>query len=237
MVDAKQVRRVGMLAPMHPELEPIVRKLGLEDERDGEQFRGRAGKVEVVAMLTTMGMVAGADAARRMLELEVDLVMVVGIAGGVSQTSVKIGDVIMPEVVIERSTGRTFTPSWFHDHTRPRSPELWRRPHPRPDRPRRNARSRRHRRRHGDRGRRGRLRGRRSPVGRVPQHQRLRRRGTGRPVAVRDDQSRRHGGRRGDHEVARGEPRQARGAHPPRARLPGRDRSRLRRRDPGLLAL
>jgi len=106
-----------MLAPMQPELQPIVNKLGLEDERDGQQYRGRAGKVEVVAMLTTMGMAAGADAARRMLELDVDLVMVVGIAGGVSQTSVKIGDVIMPEVVIERSTGRTFTPSWFHDHS------------------------------------------------------------------------------------------------------------------------
>jgi nucleoside phosphorylase len=116
MTDGAQVRRVGMLAPMQPELQPIVNKLGLEDERDGVQYRGRAGNVEVVAMLTTMGMVAGADAARRMLELDVDLVMVVGIAGGVSQTSVKIGDVIMPEVVIERATGRTFTPSWFHDH-------------------------------------------------------------------------------------------------------------------------
>jgi nucleoside phosphorylase len=116
-IESGTVRRVGMLAPMHPELEPIVRKLGLEDERDGQQFRGKAGRVEVVAMLTTMGMVAGADAARRMLDLDVDLVMVVGIAGGVSQTSVTIGDVIMPEVVIERSTDRRFTPAWFHDHT------------------------------------------------------------------------------------------------------------------------
>jgi nucleoside phosphorylase len=116
MFESGKVRRVGMLAPMHPELEPIVRKLGLRDERDGVQYRGKAGRVEVVAMLTTMGMAAGADAARRMLELDVDLVMVVGIAGGVSQTSVKIGDVIMPEVVIERSTGRTLTPTWIHDH-------------------------------------------------------------------------------------------------------------------------
>jgi nucleoside phosphorylase len=115
-IESRDVRRVGMLAPMHPELEPIVRKLGLEDERDGQQFRGKAGRVEVVAMLTTMGMAAGADAARRMLDLDVDLVMVVGIAGGVSQTSVTIGDVIMPEVVIERSTDRRFTPAWFHDH-------------------------------------------------------------------------------------------------------------------------
>jgi nucleoside phosphorylase len=112
-----RVRRVAMLAPMHPELDPIVRKLGLEDERDGVQYRGTAGDVEVVALLTTMGMAAGADAARRALDLDVDLVMVVGIAGGVSQSSVTIGDVIMPEVVIERSTGRRFTPSWWHDHT------------------------------------------------------------------------------------------------------------------------
>jgi nucleoside phosphorylase len=116
MIETANFKRVGMLAPMHPELEPIVRKLELDDERDGVQYRGKADRVEVVAMLTTMGMTAGADAARNMLELDVDLLMVVGIAGGVSQTSVTIGDVIMPEVVIERSTGRTFTPSWFHDH-------------------------------------------------------------------------------------------------------------------------
>ena len=48
------VRRVAILAPMHPELDPIVRKLGLEDERDGVQYRGKAGDVEVVALLTTM---------------------------------------------------------------------------------------------------------------------------------------------------------------------------------------
>ncbi|HZP30718.1 MAG TPA: hypothetical protein VFC99_17350 [Acidimicrobiia bacterium] len=116
MLDSTQVRRVGMLAPMQSELEPIVRKLDLDDERDGVLYRGRAGNVEVVAMLTTMGMAAAADATRRMIELDVDLVMVVGIAGGVSQSSVRIGDVIVPEVVIERATGRQFAPSWFHDH-------------------------------------------------------------------------------------------------------------------------
>ena len=41
-------RRVGMLAPMEPELAPLVRALGLT--RDGDYARGRAGDVEVVAL-------------------------------------------------------------------------------------------------------------------------------------------------------------------------------------------
>ncbi len=108
MGEPKAVRRVGMLAPMQPELQPIVRKLGLEG--DGSLYRGRAGEMEVVAMLTTIGMAAGADAAGRILEHEVDWVMVVGIAGGVD-VSVPIGTVIVPEVVIDRATERQFRPA------------------------------------------------------------------------------------------------------------------------------
>jgi adenosylhomocysteine nucleosidase len=102
------VRRVGMLAPMQPELQPIVRRLGMEG--DGSLYRGRAGAIEVIAMLTTIGMQAGAQAAERILEHEVDLVMVVGIAGGVDR-SVAIGDVIVPELVIDRATGGQFRPA------------------------------------------------------------------------------------------------------------------------------
>jgi len=98
-----------MLAPMQPELQPIVRKLGLEG--DGSLYRGRAGAIEVVAMLTTIGMAAGAQAAQRILEHEVDWVMVVGIAGGVD-VSVPIGAVIVPEVVIDRATERQFRPAF-----------------------------------------------------------------------------------------------------------------------------
>jgi len=97
-----------MLAPMQPELQPIVRRLDLEG--DGSLYRGRAGAMEVVAMLTTIGMTAGAQAARRMLEHDVDWVMVVGIAGGVDR-SVPIGGVIVPEVVIDRATGGRFRPT------------------------------------------------------------------------------------------------------------------------------
>ena len=77
-----------MLAPMQPELQPIVRRLGMEG--DGSVYRGRAGDIDVVAMLTTIGMAAGAQAAQRILEHDVDWVMVVGIAGGVDR-SVPIG--------------------------------------------------------------------------------------------------------------------------------------------------
>ncbi len=109
MVTSTKVKRVGMLAPMQHELAPIVR--GLQLELDGSVHRGRSGDREVVAMLTNMGMAAGADAARRMLDLEVDWVMVVGIAGGVDPEVVAIGDVITPDVVVDRATGESFSPS------------------------------------------------------------------------------------------------------------------------------
>jgi nucleoside phosphorylase len=104
----RAVRRVGILAPMEPELQPLVRQIGLE--RDGDVYRGRVGDVEVVAMLTMIGMPAGAQAARRILEHDVDWVMVVGVAGGVDHDIV-IGSVIVPETVLYRATGETFTPS------------------------------------------------------------------------------------------------------------------------------
>jgi adenosylhomocysteine nucleosidase len=98
-----------MLAPMQPELQPIVRRLGLEG--DGSLYRGATGDgIEVVAMLTKIGMANGATAARRILEHDVDHVMVVGIAGGVDR-SVPIGEVVVPEVVIDRATGGRFRPS------------------------------------------------------------------------------------------------------------------------------
>src|SRR5438128_6870658 len=108
MAEPRNVRRVGMLAPMKPELEPIVRRLDLEG--DGSVYQGRAGDIEVVALLTTIGMAAGAQAAERILELDVDWVMVVGIAGGVDR-SVPIGGVVVPEVVIDRATGDRFRPA------------------------------------------------------------------------------------------------------------------------------
>jgi adenosylhomocysteine nucleosidase len=100
-----------MLAPMQPELRPIVRRLGMEG--DGSLYEGRTTDgVDVVAMLTNIGMANGARAARRILEHGVDHVMVVGIAGGVDTHGLQIGDVIVPELVIGRAMERTFRPTF-----------------------------------------------------------------------------------------------------------------------------
>jgi len=101
------VTRVAMLAPMTHELDPIVRQIGME--ADGDLHRGTVGDVEVVALLTKIGMTAGGKAAERALELDVDWVLVVGIAGGVDR-SIEIGGVVVPEVVLDRRDARTYCP-------------------------------------------------------------------------------------------------------------------------------
>jgi nucleoside phosphorylase len=110
MADAGGAPRVGMLAPMQPELQPIVRRLGLTGD-DG-LYRGLSPDgVEVVAMLTLIGMDNATRAAQRMLEHRVDHVMVVGIAGGVDPDGLHIADVVSPETVVRRATGRTTKPT------------------------------------------------------------------------------------------------------------------------------
>src|ERR1700729_1916592 len=105
-----------MLAPMQPELPPAVRRLGLEG--NGSLYRGATtGGVEVIAMLTNIGMANGASAARRLLEHDVDHVMVVGIAGGLDPSVLSIGEVVVPEVVVGREMDRSFRPSFVGDIT------------------------------------------------------------------------------------------------------------------------
>lgn len=93
---------------MQVELDPIVQKLGLRASDDGSQHRGRAGSHEVVAVLTNIGMAPGAAAARALLEIGVDHVMIVGIAGGIDPGRLAIGHVIEPERVIDRAAGRAY---------------------------------------------------------------------------------------------------------------------------------
>ncbi len=104
---------MGLLAPMEHELQPLVRRLGLEP--DGVFHRGRVNDLEVIALLTTMGMTAAAEATRRLLDEGVDWVIVVGIAGGVDQQAVTIGDVVVPEAVIDRATGTSYRPTPLGD--------------------------------------------------------------------------------------------------------------------------
>lgn len=103
---------MGLLAPMQPELAPLVRTLSLEP--DGDVYRGRAGDVDVVALLTNIGMANAAAATARILDLGVDRVMVVGVAGGVDP-EIEIGGVVVPEVVVDRAEDRTYRPSFVGD--------------------------------------------------------------------------------------------------------------------------
>ena len=110
-------RRVAFLAPMTSELRPLVKKLSLErSERGDEVFHtGRAGDVEVVAGLTGIGMKPAARAAERILDqFTVHHLVVVGIAGGVPPHS-KVGDVLVPEVVVNGETGTEHRPARIGD--------------------------------------------------------------------------------------------------------------------------
>ncbi len=110
--DGRAVRRVGFLAPMEHELRPIVRRLGLTG--GGARYEGRLGDLEVVAMLTNIGMDAAAGAAARLLDEHVDWVVVVGIAGGVDP-AITIGDLVVPAVVVDRARRTEHTPSRLGD--------------------------------------------------------------------------------------------------------------------------
>lgn len=98
---------------MPTELRPLIAPLGLGPSRRGGPglLRGTAARVEVVASLTGIGMRAGAQAAARILEAaSPDHLVVVGIAGGIG-ASVAVGDLIVPDRVLNLDTGETFRPT------------------------------------------------------------------------------------------------------------------------------
>ncbi len=107
------VRRVAFLAPMPSELGPLVRLLGLsrEGQRGAGTFRGTATGVELVAARTGVGMDAAAACTRRVLDtLSPDHLIVVGIAGGIG-ASVAVGDVVVPDRVLNLGTGESLRPT------------------------------------------------------------------------------------------------------------------------------
>jgi adenosylhomocysteine nucleosidase len=105
--------RVGVLAPMKSELSAVVRAFSLQPS----QFAGTSvhsgivGNAEVVATTTGIGTALATNATARLLDLaEFDRVMVVGVAGGVGP-SVGIGDIVIPEVVVDGPTGNEYRPA------------------------------------------------------------------------------------------------------------------------------
>lgn len=99
-------RRVAVLAPMPSELGPVVKVMQLT-RRDDRHHTGRVGPVEVVATRTGMGLDLATTATERVLDAEpVDHVVVVGIAGGIGTS--RVGDLVVPEAVVDRTTGTRY---------------------------------------------------------------------------------------------------------------------------------
>jgi len=105
--------RVGVLAPMKSELRSVVKAFALQpgSVNGVPVHTGSVGNADVVATTTGMGTALATRATERLLGLgEFDRVMVVGIAGGVGP-SVGIGDVVIPEVVVDGTSGTPYRPA------------------------------------------------------------------------------------------------------------------------------
>lgn len=106
-------RRIAVLAPMRSELQPLRALVGLvrSDPREPELYWGAAGRSEVVAARTGVGMNAGGRCASRILDAtSPDFVIVVGIAGGIGSDSC-VGDLVVPELVLNLDTGEALRPA------------------------------------------------------------------------------------------------------------------------------
>lgn len=106
-------RRIVLLAPMRSELRPVVKRLGLRRSGGGgrETFTGKAGSLEIVATTAGIGTRAAALSAEAILdEGPVHHLVVVGIAGGIGP-SVAVGDLVVPEVVLDLATGKEYRPT------------------------------------------------------------------------------------------------------------------------------
>jgi adenosylhomocysteine nucleosidase len=98
---------------MRVEMRPLVKTLSLRRCRLGDLrvYSGMLGAQSVLAVATGIGTQAATDATEQLLRLTgVDHVVVVGVAGGV-EPDIRIGDVVVPEVVVMASTGTEYRPA------------------------------------------------------------------------------------------------------------------------------
>lgn len=102
---------------MQPELRPLAKLVPLVQREVGDRVvhTGTVGEVELVATITTMGTAAAAATTEFVLhELDVDHVVLIGIAGGLGD-DVHIGDLLVPEVVVDYNSGRETRPTALDD--------------------------------------------------------------------------------------------------------------------------
>jgi nucleoside phosphorylase len=98
---------------MRVEMRPLVKTLSLRRCRLGDLrvYSGMLGAQSVLAVATGIGTQAATGATEQLLRLTgVDHVVVVGVAGGV-EPDIRIGDVVVPEVVVMASTGTEYRPA------------------------------------------------------------------------------------------------------------------------------
>jgi adenosylhomocysteine nucleosidase len=108
MSNSGRPHRVGLLAPMPSELQPLAKALSLSRTDNG--WTGTAGPIDLIAAKTGIGTRLAAAATERLLDTGgVDHVMVVGIAGGMGTS--RVGDLVFPEVVVDKASGNEFRPS------------------------------------------------------------------------------------------------------------------------------
>jgi adenosylhomocysteine nucleosidase len=96
-----------MLAPMRQELAPVVRALKLQKSTLGGRtvHTGKIGTVDIVATMIGMGTERARRATTDLLEAATyEHVVVLGVAGGIAH-EIELGDLVVPEVVVDRSTG------------------------------------------------------------------------------------------------------------------------------------
>ncbi len=98
---------------MQSELRPLVRALSLKRSGSGDPtlLYGALDRMEIVATTTGIGTRAAAQAAERILDSgAIRHLVVVGVAGAIGP-SVDVGDLVVPQFVVDLSTGAQFQPS------------------------------------------------------------------------------------------------------------------------------
>ena len=100
----------GVVAPMPSELKPFAKAVGLTPRRDDRRVReGTIDGTKVLATLSGMGTAGATQAAERLIDAGAEHVVVMGIAGGLVPET-PIGEVLVPEVVVDRDAGGEYRP-------------------------------------------------------------------------------------------------------------------------------
>jgi len=98
---------------MQPELRPLAKAVSLDRREVGDRVvhAGRIGDDEILATITTMGTDAATATTEFVVrELDVEHVALIGIAGGLG-ADVQIGDLLVPEVVVDYDSGQETHPT------------------------------------------------------------------------------------------------------------------------------